>query len=421
MTPPTALDAAALDTVDSDRIAAHLDRFARLTEAGEGCTRLAYTPLEREAHAVFAAHMSGLGLLVHTDPAGNTIAELPGDAAALGTGSHLDTVPHGGGLDGIAGVAAAMEIAEVVTRRASARRRTWRFVAFAAEEGARFGQACNGSRMVAGLTGRADLDRLADRDGRTMAEAMTAVGLTPDRADEARWAPEDWHAFVELHIEQGEVLQSRGADIGVVDLISGSTRLRVAVHGRATHSGGTPMHLRHDALVVAAECVTLGDRLARDARHHGTRVTVGRLEVEPGSITTIPGAVDFSVDVRDVDTVRQRDVARRLAAEFDRIARSHGTSVRVDVLADTSPVLLSAALAGRVRDSCAALGLSYRVLPSGASHDAQQVNRITPAALVFVPSRDGVSHAPQEYTTPAQIAAGTKVVLRTLLRLDADA
>ncbi|MFJ4409004.1 Zn-dependent hydrolase [Streptomyces sp. NPDC088910] len=415
-----------LDGVDLGRIDAHLAGFAALTEPGPGCTRLAYSPLERQAHAVFAAHMTALGLTVTTDHAGNTVAELPptgpntgsGDARALGTGSHLDTVPQGGGFDGIVGVVAAMEVAEIVVRQEAAHRRPWRFVAFAAEEGARFGQACNGSRMAAGLTGAADLAGLTDRDGVTVADAMAAVGLRPDLVDASRWRPEEWFAFVELHIEQGEVLRSQGVDLGVVDVISGSTRLRVRAEGRATHSGGTPMHLRRDALVAAAECVVLGDRLARDPRHHGVRVTVGRLRVEPGSITTVPGSVEFFVDVRDVDSVRQRDTARTLAAEFAALARDHGVALTTEVIADTSPVILPGWVADHIRHACASLGLPYRVLPSGASHDAQQIAHVIPTGLLFVPSDDGLSHVPAEFTPTSQIASGVRTLLAALHRLD---
>ncbi|WP_433891066.1 Zn-dependent hydrolase [Streptomyces sp. CA-111067] len=417
----------AASPVDAGRIDAHLAAFAALTEpGGPGCTRLAYSPLERDAHAVFAAHMAGLGLTVSTDHAGNTVAELPPDQAAsgpgglpaVGTGSHLDTVPQGGGFDGIVGVVAAMEVAEIMVRQAVPHRRPWRFVAFAAEEGARFGQACNGSRMAAGLTRAADLAGLTDRDGVTMAAAMAAVGLRPDLVDGSRWRPDDWFAFVELHIEQGEVLRSQGLPLGVVDVISGSTRLRVRVEGRATHSGGTPMHLRRDALVTASECVLLGDRLARDPAHRGVRVTVGRLGVEPGSITTVPGAVEFTVDVRDVDSVRQRDTARALARDFESLARARGVELVTEVMADTSPVILPGWVAAESRAACTELGLPYRVLPSGASHDVQQIGHVIAAGLLFVPSRDGLSHVPDEFTPTDQITPGVHALLETLRRLD---
>ncbi|MGB4136482.1 MAG: Zn-dependent hydrolase, partial [Microbacterium sp.] len=408
------------------RIAAAIDGFAAMSEPGRGVTRLAYTALERRAHERFAEHMTGLGLVVATDPAGNTIAELAptvptADAglAAIGTGSHLDSVPEGGRFDGIAGVVAAMEVARVAVEQDIPRSRPWRFVVFAAEEGARFGQACNGSRMIAGLTTAKDTHELSDAAGTTMAEAMASAGLRPDRIAEARWDPSDWFAFVELHIEQGGVLESRGGGIGVVDVISGSTRFEVTVTGQASHTGGTPMHLRKDALVTAAECVLGCDAIATDPAHHGTRVTVGRLDVHPGSITTIPGRVVFTVDVRDVDSDRQRETANALVALFRQIAHRRGTSLTVEPMGDTSPVVLPSWVAGHIVESARAEGQPYRVMPSGASHDSQQINTITPTGMIFVPSRDGLSHVPEEHTEMSDLAAGTSVLLRTLIRLDA--
>ncbi|MDQ1205283.1 hydantoinase/carbamoylase family amidase [Microbacterium sp. SORGH_AS_0862] len=278
---------------EASRLTADLSAFAAFTEAGDGVTRLAYSALERRAHAFFEERMRELGCAVHTDAAGNTVAELAPTAdtdvaGAIGTGSHLDSVVHGGRFDGIAGVVAAMEVARLAVGSSIARRRPWRFVAFAAEEGARFGQACNGSRMIAGLTSVEDTRHLRDVDGVSMYQAMCDVGLAPDELLSHVWDPAQWHAFVELHVEQGAVLQDAGVAIGVVDSISGSTRLHVVVDGTASHTGATPMHRRRDALVAAASCVIAGNSIANDSAHHGTRVTVGRLDVSPGAITTIP-------------------------------------------------------------------------------------------------------------------------------------
>jgi allantoate deiminase len=408
--------------VSTERIAAWIDRFAALTEPGPGVTRLAYTALERRAHALAAEELAALGARVHTDAAGNTIGELPATVeepgAAIGTGSHLDSVPEGGRFDGIAGVVAALEAARVAAELP--RRRPWRFVVFAGEEGARFGQACNGSRMVAGTTTAADLHTLRDAAGVTLHEAMLEVGLDPAGVADARWVREDWHAFLELHIEQGAVLESKGLPIGVVDTISGSTRLGVRVRGQASHTGGTPMHLRKDALVTASRCVLEGDRLALDPRHRGTRVTVGRMTVLPGSITTIPGRVDFTVDVRDVDGDRQRRTAEELAAAYARIGAEAGTEVEVEILGDTSPVVLPTWLVDHVVGTARELGLGYRVLPSGASHDSQQIGHVLPVGMVFVPSRDGVSHVPEEFTETADLAAGTRLLVEALAGLDAS-
>ncbi|MDR5700925.1 Zn-dependent hydrolase [Agromyces aerolatus] len=412
-TPAVRIDAKAIDQL----IAA----FAALTETSEGVTRLGYTALERRAHALFAEEMRALGLEVWQDTAGNTIAEAPGrrPGPAVGTGSHLDSVPLGGRFDGIAGVCAGMVVARALRERAEPTNLPWRFVVFAAEEGARFGQACNGSRAAAGLVGSGDLERLVDADGTTMSDAMTAVGLAPEQIASSAWRTEDWAAFIELHIEQGTVLEASATPIGVVDAISGSSRLQIQLDGVASHTGGTPMHQRHDALAAAAECVITCERVSNDLSHHGTRVTVGRMDVQPGSITTIPGRVVFSVDVRDFDSERQRRTARLLDREFQAIAARRGVDYRSSVIGDTSPVVLPIGIVDTIAAAAAGRSMSYRLLPSGASHDAQQISRITPTGMIFVPSVRGLSHVPEEATDHADIARGAEVLFDSMLAIDA--
>lgn len=406
--------------VDTTRIQASIEQFSGLSETQHGVTRLGYTPLEREAHGVFREAMSRLGAKVWVDEAGNTIAELgaEGGLAGIGTGSHLDSVPLGGRFDGIAGVAAAMEVARVVVSEQLPRRRPWRFVAFANEEGARFGQACNGSRAVAGALTQDALATLTDYDGVTLGHAMATLGFPPESVPAAAWDPAHWHGFIELHIEQGNVLEAAGIPIGIVDGISGSTRFSVTLRGVASHTGGTPMAKRKDALVAAAECVAECERVARDSAHFGTRVTVGSLEVHPGSITTIPGEVVFSVDVRDVDSVRQRETASQLLASFGRFAGRRGIALESQAIGDISPVPLPVQVTSVIATAAQGLGLPYRVLSSGASHDSQQVNAVTPTGMIFVPSRDGLSHVPEEWTAPEDIAVGTRLLLASLISLD---
>lgn len=409
--------------VDPQRLARLIEEFAALTEEGPGVTRLGYSRLERSAHEKFADRMRQLGLRVWTDEAGNTCAERAGLAdtplSALGTGSHLDSVPQAGRFDGIAGVVAAMETARILVEGDVGHVRPLRFVAFAAEEGARFGQACTGSRIAAGLTDSGSLDGFQDAAGTTIADAMREVGLDPERVEDARWIPAEWAAFVEMHIEQGNVLESLGLPIGVVDAISGSTRLRFRLTGRPSHTGGTPMSRRADALAAAAECVLLAEGLANDSRHHGTRVTVGKLDITPGSITTIPGTAELSVDVRDIDSDRQRDTAAEFVARAHTLCESRGVLMRAEELADASPVVLPSWVAAALADACADLGVTHHTMTSGASHDSQMINHIVPTGMVFVPSRDGLSHTPAEWTEPAELATGTRVLLAALLRLDA--
>ena len=408
---------------DPERLWSTLQSLAAISEPGHGVTRLAYSTLERRAHTRFAEWMVEAGCEVTVDPAGNTIATRPGRAAgpAVGSGSHLDSVYNGGRFDGIAGSMAAVEAARLLHEARVETELPLRFVAFAGEEGARFGQACCGSKLAAGLSSRAELDARRDREGVSLAEAMTAVGLDPDLAARTPWRPEEWSAFVELHVEQGSVLEESKLDVGVVDLISGSTRIELTVSGQASHTGGTPMRARADALAAASEAVLVAEQLALDARHRGTRATVGRMEVEPGSITTIPGRVTFSLDVRDVDADRQRSSAAEIVARMRAACLRRGTRLEARLLADTSAVVLPDWVRGEVTAAAAERGVPYRVLTSGASHDAQMVNRLVPTAMIFVPSRRGLSHVPEEWTEPAQLAVGTDLLLAALLRLDARA
>lgn len=399
-----------------------LKRFARLSETGHGpgVTRLAYTPLEREAHAIFTKFMTDLGLTVWTDQAGNTIAELAGrrPGPAIGTGSHLDSVPNAGAYDGIAGVIAAMVAAQQLAEQEPFDH-PLRFIAFAAEEGARFGQACTGSRLAAGLTESADLDHLHDAAGMSMADAFREVELDPEMAGEARWSADDWAGFVELHIEQGSVLTDAHTQIGVVDTISGSTRLHVELRGRASHTGGTPMHLRADALAAAAELITAGETLATDPRHRGTRITVGTIEVEPGSMTTIPGLCRLDVDIRDTDDRRQRETALELIARAERLAAERGVDVDVEVVADASPAILPLSIQRQLTSAAQDSGCSYRVMPSGASHDTQMISHVCPVGMLFVPSQNhGISHAPEELTHTTDIVRGIDVLVAGLRHLD---
>ncbi|MFI0471017.1 Zn-dependent hydrolase [Saccharopolyspora sp. 5N102] len=409
---------------DADALEAQIAEFAAMSEpdSGPGVTRLAYTPLERAAHEHFAEHMRALGLRVWTDAAGNTNAERAGtdpSLPAIGTGSHLDSVPQAGRYDGIAGVVAAMEIARLLHDQAIEHRHPLRFVVFAAEEGARFGQACTGSRIAGGLTAAADLNGKRDGNGVSIAEAMRSVGLDPTAVEAARWRPQDWRAFVELHIEQGSVLDTSCVPIGVVDQISGSTRFALRFQGRASHTGGTPMHLRADALAAAAQVVSAAEALAKDSRHHGTRITVGRLDVSPGSITTIPGECHAYVDVRDTDSDRQRETAAELVDIAHEIGRARGVAVSARPMADASPVVLPSWVRNAIVHACHERGLDYRVMPSGASHDTQMISGVVPAGMVFVPSLNhGVSHSPQELTEAADLAVGVDVLVTALLALD---
>ncbi|WP_431472920.1 Zn-dependent hydrolase [Ornithinimicrobium sp. W1665] len=390
------------------------------TPADQGITRIGFTPSEKRAHKQFSDWLCDIGLTVRSDEVGNTIAEKVGlqSLPAIGTGSHLDSVPGGGRFDGIAGVVAAVHVAELLVRHEIPHRHPLRFVAFVCEEGARFGQACVGSKAAGGHWSYEALQGIRDSNGISIADAIQRSGGCPSDVVRAIWQKSDWAAFLELHVEQGGQLEESGVDIGLVDLISGSTRFELVLEGVASHTGSTPMHLRADALTAAAQVILLAEGIANDGRHRGTRVTVGKVDVHPGSITTIPGRVSLWVDVRDIDSGRQRLIADEIVRQARAVCDARRVALTPRLLSDASPVVLPAWLRDVTTTAADQRGRSYRVMYSGASHDSQMVAAVAPAAMIFVPSRGGLSHVPEEWTSANEIARGVEVLLDSIMALD---
>jgi allantoate deiminase len=407
---------------DPERLDSMLQKIAVISESGPGVTRLAFTELERRAHALVRSWYEALGLKTWVDPMGNSIAELPGagpnSLPAIGTGSHLDSVPYGGRFDGISGVVGAVEVARIVTDSGLRPRHPLRFVAFAGEEGARFGQSCLGSKACAGHVTEQDLWTFKDRNGISVAEAMTKLGLNPSAVAEAAWSRQEWAGFIELHIEQWGTLEAELLQVGVVDVVSGSARFAIHLRGLATHSGTTPMHMRTDALAAAAEIVLLVEAIAKDARHDGTRGTVGVLTVAPGSITTIPGEVYLTVDIRDFEQDSQDEAAAEVVRRAQALCDRRGVHMTVTKLGEASPVVLPVWIQQVIAEVCSEMELTYRVMGSGASHDCQMINRVVPSGLLFVPSRAGLSHVPEEWTGTNDLVTGVDVLHGAIRLLD---
>jgi hydantoinase/carbamoylase family amidase len=425
-TPASAVTAAAGEpaAADAARIAEMLAAIAAIgaDPSGVGISRVGFSQAEREAHRLVGGWLRELGLSIRQDAIGNTIAERKGldpSLPAIGFGSHLDSVPHGGRFDGIVGVVGAVELVHLLVANEEQTRHPLRVVIFAGEEGARFGEPCIGSKAAAGHLANRDLGHMRDAQGVSLAEALEGIGLNPARVRDARWRPADWAAFLELHIEQARALEEQGLPIGIVDIVSGSTRLKIDLAGRADHSGGTPMSMRSDALATAAEVVIAAEALAKEPQHRGARLTVGRLDVFPNSITTIPGRVVLAVDVRDIDSDRQRMLAAQLMQRTRAAAERRGVRFEAEVIADTSPAVMPIWIREAVSRACDAEGLEFRVMTSGAGHDSQVINQIVPAGIIFVPSKDGLSHVPEEWTSAIDIARGVNVLHRSVLSLDA--
>ena len=405
-----------LPRADPERLERRILELARFGANPEGgVSRVAFSAADVAGREYVMSLMREAGLAVRVDTAGNIVGRREGtepDLPVVMTGSHIDSVPKGGNYDGDAGVLGAIEVALLLRERRVTTRHPFEFVVFTDEEGGTVG-----SQAMAGRVGPGTLD-VVSHSGLTIRDGVRAVGGDPARLDEARRAPGSIAAFVELHIEQGAILDESGIDIGVVEGIVGIRWWEVTVEGVANHAGTTPMNRRQDALVTAAELALAVNRIATTMP--GAQVaTVGRIRAEPGAPNVIPGRVTLSLEIRDLAAEKMESVYRAIESEARRIAESRGTRIRfaeVDMALEPAPT--DERLRKLVESAASSLGLSHRRMPSGAGHDTQEIAHLAPVAMIFVPSQGGISHAPKEFTAPADLANGVDVLLRTLLAID---
>jgi len=402
--------------INGERLLADLSRLARIgaTAAG-GVSRPAYGDLDITARTAVREMMRAAGLTIRVDTAGNTFGRRAGrgsDGPPIVIGSHTDTVPDGGRFDGALGVMAALEVARTIAEREVPMRHPLEVVDFQNEEGGLIG-----SKIVAGLF-TDDALKLVTPSGRTIGNGIELLGGDPARLDEARLVPGSIAGYLELHIEQGRVLERAGADIGVVEGLVGIRYWEVTFDGIASHAGTTPMADRHDALLAAGRFV--------DAVHAtvtsipGRQVgTVGRLRVFPGGANVIPGKVVLTLELRDLDPAVIDALFARIEPEGRRIANATGTKVTFEATLANAPSPTD----GRVRDAVAHaardLGLRPHAMVSGAGHDAQNMAGIGPSGMLFVPSVNGISHSPAELTEDHDIVNGANALLGAVLRMDA--
>ena len=391
------------------RLGARMEAMAEVGADPEGgISRLAYTDLERAAHEQFVAWATEDGAHCETDAAGNTVAVYRDGYPYFLVGSHLDTVVRGGAFDGAAGVIGAMESARLASAQID---HGIRVVAFAGEEGARFGRPNLGAAAAAGLMTEEAFGRLRDAHGITLAAAAAELGFDPLATP--HWINEEIMCFFELHIEQGRQLEAGSARIGLVDAIAGSVRLRFEISGRSDHSGATPMRMRSDALAAASELILAAEAAGR--RYRSTVATVGRIEVHPNNVTTVPGEVRLWLDIRDVDADLQRQAASTIFRRAREIGEAREVGIVGEVISDQAPVVLEAWPRMIAHRECDQRGLTYRVLPSGAGHDAAVVARRAPATMFFIPCVGGVSHSPREHASVEDIATAAELIGAVLI------
>lgn len=405
---------------DTDRIATDIAALAHYAEsATPGWTRRVFSDPYRASRQWVTELMSDAGLEVHRDAAGNIIGRLPGrhgDKPALMTGSHTDTVYGGGRFDGIVGVLSAVETVRRLRETGTVLDRDLFIVDFLGEEPNTFGISCVGSRAIAGQLTAGHLDRVDDT-GRRLGDVMTSYGADPNAALDLAWRPNSLHAYVELHVEQGPLLERSGIPIGVVTAIAGIERLLVRFEGRPDHSGTMPMESRHDALVAAAEAILTVEREGCGAPVHGVSTT-GRIESSPGALNVVPDHARIWGELRSVDASwlngAKRRVVERIAADAD----ARGVSTAIEWLSDQDPVECDATLQDRIGRAADELGYPWQAVPSGAGHDAAHLAHLGPMGMIFIPSVDGRSHVPEELTHTDDIGIGAHVLARTLVNLD---
>jgi beta-ureidopropionase / N-carbamoyl-L-amino-acid hydrolase len=407
--------------VSPDRIWDNLRAFARIGyRTGARMYRLAFSRSDLRARQLLLHLLGNLDLETRVDEFGNVFGRLgaphlPDSVAPVLVGSHLDTVPAGGRFDGSLGVVAALEAVAVIRERESELRRPVEVVSFACEESSRFGRGTLGSGLVAGQWDPDEVLTLRDGQGRRLADVLRRVGLDASRLGEVRRSPGDFAAFLEMHIEQGRVLEEADAQVGVVDVIAAPTRFRLTLNGQADHSGATPMNLRRDALAGAAEVILFVERYARE--ESGVVGTVGTVRVEPGAINVVPGQVELGIDVRATSDDSKRRVVTQIILAVEAICERRGLEHSMRLLTDEKPVALDDTLVDVLESRCHARGIPCVRMPSGAGHDAMQMARICPAGMLLVPSRAGISHDPGEWTDLGDVVAGTQVFVDAAFEL----
>lgn len=401
-------------SINSDRLNASIERLGQIgrTPTG-GIDRVAYSPADIEARNLIQRWMAEAGMVVRLDTAGNIIGRYPGTqphAPALATGSHIDTVPNGGRYDGAYGVLAGLEVVRTLQDRQMHLHHPLEVIVFTDEESSMIGSKAMVGHVVPNPSYYGRLD------GTSIQSCLARIGGDWEQIGKAKRQRGEVAAFVELHVEQGPVLETAGVQIGVVEGIVGQRRYYITITGMARHAGTTPMLMRQDALVAAARIVLAVNQLASQP---GEQVaTIGWMEVLPNAANTIPGQVNMKLDIRDLSNAHIDAIMVELQDLMEAIATDTGTEIQIQPRLRNEPAPAQPHIQAAIAAVCDQMGLSSMPLPSRASHDAQEMATFTDMGMIFVPSEAGVSHADTEYTSPEQCAMGAEVLFQTLLKLD---
>lgn len=405
--------------INLNRIIKDIETLATFNATpGNGVTRLSFTKEDRLAREYIKNEMEKIGLKVWEDGYSNLFGRKEGqnpDAPVIMIGSHYDSVINGGPFDGVAGLVAALEILRVFEENKIENYYPIEIVAMNDEEGVRFGTGISNSRAMVGLIDEEELDNAKDKDGISLREAMLQFGITPD-LENAKREENSIKAFIELHIEQGLVLENNKKDIGLVETIVGMDRYDVKFKGKSGHTGTTPMDSRKDALIPAAEFILAVNKIANDIGH-GTVGTVGEVRLSPNASNVIPGYVELSVDIRSTKKENIEKVYEKLVNEIKSIKLKYDIEIEMEKKLYIPPINMSNDIIDIMEKNANKLGYSYMRMNSGAGHDAMNMATLAPSSLIFVPSKDGLSHHPDEWTDYEDLEKGIELMMNTVMEL----
>jgi ureidoglycolate amidohydrolase len=403
--------------VDTHRLTSEIEELALISDAeAPAVTRIVFTPTDLRARAWFLARCKEAGLEISQDAIGNIFARWNGqdpNAAAVGTGSHIDAIPNAGKYDGVVGVLGGLEAIRALRQSGFRPKRSIELILFTSEEPTRFGIGCLGSRLLSGSVSADAAKKLTDQDGVSIEQVRCAAGFQGE-LETVKLPAGHYHAFVELHIEQGPLLEKKQIPLGIVSKIAAPSSFRIVIEGAGGHAGGVLMPDRRDALCAASELILAIEHQAKASGSTDTVATVGICEVFPGAVNSIPSRVQLSVDIRDTDLRRRDYLVTAVDASCHAVAAERGVNIRQELVNADAPGDCAANIMEALSESCRKHGLNFLSMVSRAYHDSLFVSRIAPVGMLFIPCRNGYSHRPDEYASPGDIARGALILAETL-------
>jgi len=406
--------------VEAAQLFDELQRLGEISDApAPAVTRIVFSETDLRARAFVKGLCLEANLEIREDAVGNTFVRWPGSdpsAPAIGTGSHMDALPHAGRYDGTVGVLGGLEAIRTLQRSGFRPRRSLELLVLTAEEPTRFGVGCLGSRLLAGALNASADEHLKDKDGATLRELRSKAGFSGDLSTIA--LPRNHYAaFLELHIEQGPLLERDGIPLGVVTAIAAPAALRLTIEGQGGHAGAVLMPDRHDAFLAACEIALAAESAAKSSGAIDAVATAGICDIFPGAINSIPSRVRLELDIRDIDESRRNAVLSQIDQACRAAEESRGVRIAKEILNADGPATCDPALVETLARACETHGLPYRRMVSRAYHDSLFLSRIAPTAMLFIPCRAGVSHRPDEYASPEDIGRGVLILAEAMAEL----